>query len=100
MTLSSHLECFVKVWVAGLLDCLRLLLGLLLLVREEVGLYVGVGGASLVCSCKTPRCNHMDQQLTRVVLQTKQHLSSDGVVSLLRKCAVHTTQAGHTPSTG
>ena len=63
-----------------------LALGVLALVREEVGLDVGVREPTLVCGSQSPGLFHMYQQLAILVVHSKQNLPGDGIVSLARPC--------------
>lgn len=87
---TTNRECLLVDWVDSLSLDLSLPLRLLALVREQVGLDVGVRESVAVSSGQFPGPVHVDQQLAVPVLQGEQHLPRDAVVSLE---ATHTVQA-------
>jgi len=83
MTRATHPQCFVVHRVERLPLDFRLPLGVFALVREQVGLDVGVGEAIPSVGDSEPPCSlHVDHQLRVFVLDAEHHLSGDVIVSL------------------
>ena len=79
---TPYLQCLVVDRVQGPSFGVCLSLGLLALVRKQVGLDVGVREAIAVGSCQPSCFVYMNQQLSSFVLHPHQYLSSDVIVHL------------------
>ena len=97
---TANLQSFIVDGVQRLSFDACLLFRVFTLVWEQVGLDVGVGETVAVGSCQSSCFVHMNQQLPSFILHTKQHLSSDVIVSLPLTCfTVHASHAAQAPDT-
>ena len=100
MLSRTYLQVLTKYRVQGLVFDSSLLLGVLALVRKEIGLDVGVRETILVSGSQSFGSLHVNSENSIFVDHPKQDLSGDVIVPLASLYAVKTelaTKAVHVP---